>query len=896
MSTVLVGRVAEVVALDALRAGAVRGSGAVALLIGEAGIGKTAVVEEAVARAAAAGLTVLTGRADPDEGAPAFWPWLRLLDSDVDGLSPSLLALADEGESAAAARFRAGRDVVTALAAAAERAPLLLVLEDLHWADPASLALLAAVAREVASHPILVLGTSRTAIDLPDATVLPLGPWDTAAVASYLSGFGAAHGTWAPVVHDLGGGNPLYTRELTRLLVREGRLTRPAGAIDLPDGLRRLVSRRTARLSPGCRSLLGLAAAGGAEISTPVLGAAFDAASPDSAPPLDSAALLSEAVDAGVLVDDPWAPSRLRFAHELVRQACYADLGRDARIRAHALIADALAATGGTPIEIARHRVRAAVDPASRVAAADACVAAARQATAALDHREAVRWLTRALENAPSAALRLERAGAAYRDGRLDLAIDDCEAIVDEIGAPAALAVRGVGGLGGTVGPRLIRICERALALDLDEADRAQVLAQYAFLIAEMHDSPRAEPFSREAMELAERSGHPGALVAAIHARHEVLDPVVDVVEVRELAGRCVELAGPSGRPDAELWVRVWRLDTCLATGDLGEYDAEYTRLADLVDRLGWPIARWHLLRARAAREQLSGRLAEAAATAVEARDLALRAQDPSAGLLLQAFLNGISQLTGGAEWPADMAALSDRYPGVPIGVVQLGRIAMDLGDRDIATAQTVKMRALMPRLPVDGRRPYIVVTAGEVASWVGDLALAADCYRLALPYSGRFLNSMSACFGAYDRSLGTIAAALGRPEADAHFAAAVAAEERLGCPPFLALAQLAYARFLRTAAESRRSRELAAQALATARRLGMSKVATEAAALAGDDVLTAREREIAVLVAAGLANRAIAGKLFLSERTVETHVRSILRKLGLTSRADLRGDPQYRH
>src|SRR4051794_40105581 len=127
MGSVLVGRVAEVVALDRLRAGAERGAGAVALLTGEAGIGKTAVVEEAVARAAAAGSAVLAGRADPDEGAPAFWPWLRLLDSDVDGLSPALLALADAGESAAAARFRAIRDVLAALHDAASRTPLVLV-------------------------------------------------------------------------------------------------------------------------------------------------------------------------------------------------------------------------------------------------------------------------------------------------------------------------------------------------------------------------------------------------------------------------------------------------------------------------------------------------------------------------------------------------------------------------------------------------------------------------------------------------------------------------------------------------------------------------------------------------------------------------------------------------
>jgi DNA-binding CsgD family transcriptional regulator len=880
MGTCLVGRVAEVVALDELRAAAEHGSGAVALLTGEAGIGKTAIVEETVSRASAAGVTVLTGRADPDEGAPAFWPWLRLLDSDVDGLSPSLLALADEGEPAAAARFRAIREVLSALAAAAGRTPLLLVLEDLHWADPSSLGLLAALAREVSASRILVLGTSRTELDLPEATVLPLGPWDVPAVAAYLGRLGAAHGTWAPVVHQLGGGNPLYTRELGRLLVREGRLARPAGDIDLPDGLRRLVSRRTAHLTPACREALGVAAAFGADVDTTVL----------------DLGELAPAVEAGVLVDDPWAPARLRFGHELVRQACYADLTRDARIEAHARIADALTTAGARPIEIARHRIRAAADPASRRLAADTCVAAAGQATAALDHGEAVRWLTRALENAPDAAIRLERAGAAYRDGRLDLAVDDCAAIVDEIGAPAALVIRGLGGLGGPLAPALLRLCERALARDLDDADRAQVLAQYAFLIAEMHDGPRAEPISREAMTLAERSGHPGAMVAALHARHEIVDAMLDVDEVVDLAGRVADLAVPGGRPDAELWSRTWRLDAYLCLGDLAGFDAERTRLAELVDRLGWPVARWHLMRARAVRRMLSGQLAEALAIAVEARDLALRAQDTSARLLLPAFQDGLGLLTGDAPgWDDDLAAIAMRIPGVPIGVTMLARTAMRTGDRDMALDQAAQLRGILPRLPVDGRRPFIVISAGEVAAWAGDLDLAADCYRLALPYAGRYLNNMSSCHGAVDRLLGVIAATLQDPAAAGHLTDAIAMEERFGSPPFLALAQLTYARFVRND-DPKTSRELAGRALATARRLGLRKIAEEAATLAGDDLLTAREREIAGLVAQGRSNRDVAERLFLSERTVETHVRSILRKLGLTGRADLRGASQYQH
>jgi DNA-binding CsgD family transcriptional regulator len=909
MGAALVGRVAEVVALDRLRAGASRGEGAVALLAGEAGTGKTAVVEEAVSRAAAAGMPVLTGRADPDEGAPAFWPWTRLLDSAaaaapdpaafaggpsaVTGigaapansaglLSARLLALADTGDlgdgggSVAAARFRAVQDTVAALRAAAARRPMLLVLEDLHWADEASLSLLRTLAREIERTHLLLIGTTRTDLDLPEAEVLVLEPWDVATVGAYLSAQGRAHGTWAAEVHRLGGGNPLYTRELARLLIREDRLDRPAGNLDLPAGLRRLVARRTAHLSPACRQMLGVAAACGAEIDLTVLNRATV-----------NAPAVSEAIAAGVLVDDPWVPARVRFAHELVRQARYADLDRDERIRAHAALAEALG-EGGELAEIARHRVRAAADAGSRARAVEACVAAARQAVRRLDHREAVHWLGRALENAPGdAGLRLERAEAAYRDGQIDVALGDCEAVVDEVGAPAALVIRG---LGGPLGPALMRLCERALARELSEPDRARVLAQYASLLAEERDPAAARRISGEAMDLATASGRPDALVAAVHARHAVLDPVDDVHEVLDLAARSCELAGPGGRPDAELWGRLWRIDARLMLGDLAEVDAETERLAGLAERLGWPVARWHLLRARAVRAMIGGRLPAACEFATEARDLAARSQDESGYYLYLAFLSGLSLLTGDYTWADPLSFAGEDQP---IAVAQRGMIALGRGDRDTTVTCARQLKVVLPRLPADGRRSFIVITAGELAASTGDADLTRQCYERALPYAGLYLNSMSSCAGAIARPLGVMAAALGdHPAAERHLAAAVAMEHRLGSPSFLVLAQIAYARQVRDS-DPRRSRELASAALAGAR--DMPVLAAAAATLAEDD-LTAREREIAALVAEGLSNRAVAGRLFLSERTVETHVRNILAKLGLTRRTELRGPSQYRH
>ncbi|MGK5678012.1 ATP-binding protein [Actinoplanes sp. URMC 104] len=877
MGVRLVGRVAEVAALDRLRAAAEQGTGAVALIVGEAGIGKTAVVEEAVARAA--GVSVLTGRADPDEGAPSFWPWTTMLRAAPAGLSPALLNLADEGESAAAARFRAVQATVAALCAAAVKRPLLLVLEDLHWADDASLALLSALAREIDKARILVIATTRTEIsDLLNCETLLLGPWDVAAVGDYLAGqaAGGLHPSWVPVVHRLAGGNPLYTRELARLLVRENRLTRPAGDLDLPEGLRRLVTRRVARLSAACRRMLAAASAWGTDVDVTVL---------SSVVPVGTVA---EAVAAGVLVDDPWTPSRVRFAHELVRQALYADLGRDERIRVHAALAAALE-QHGSPAEIARHRVRAAADPSSRRLAVEACVAAARAATRSLDHSEAVHWFGRALENAPGdRLLRLDRARAAYHDGQLDVALADCEAVVDDVGAPAALVIRG---FGGPLGPALVRLCERALARDLDDGDRAMVLAQYAFLLAEDRDPERAERISREAMALASASGRADALVAAIHARHETMDPVDGLDEVLELGRRSCELAAPSGQPDAELWGRTWLLDTFLALGDLAGYDAELARLAGLAERLGWPVARWHLLRARAARALLAGRLGPALELATEARDLAARSQDASAPYLYLAFLSGLAAQTGDYSWTDPMPFEGEQ---APIAVAQLAQLAMGRGDRETALAATRRLRAVLPRLPADGRRTFVTVALGEVAAWVGEHDIAADCYARMRPRAGVYLNSMSSCYGAVARTAGTIGVALGEPDAGRLLHQAVVMEERLGAPSFLALARVAYARSLR-ATDPRRCRELASAALVTARRLGMRAVASEAAGLARDE-LTAREREIAALVAVGLSNRAVAQRLVLSERTVETHVRNILGKLGFANRGELRAASQYRH
>ncbi|MBB2942779.1 DNA-binding CsgD family transcriptional regulator [Actinoplanes lutulentus] len=915
MGTPLVARVAEVVALDRLRADAAAGTGGIALLTGEAGIGKTAVVEEAVARAAAAGATVLTGRADPDQGAPAFWPWLRLLDSDVPGLTPNLLNTGDNngtggsGEDPVAARFRVMQDTLRALRSAASVTDggLVCVLEDLHWADPGSLALLGLVCREVGGTRLLVIATARTLdVELPGAESLTLTPWDPATVATYLAQRAGSpvHASWPAVVHRLGGGNPLYTRELTRLLTATDRLRHPAGAVDLPDGLLRLVGLRIAALTPPARELLGLAAALGTDIDVPTLGRI-------AAKPVEP--LLAEAIGAGILVEDPWAPARLRFAHELVREARYAGLSRAERIAAHTRIAEEFTAAGARAGETARHRVRAAVDEASRRTAKEACEAAARATTRQLDHRAAATWLGQALDLFPDDPwLRLARAEAACLDGRLAVAVADCDAAMavaeaarrPDLGAAAALTVRG---FGGPVASSLLRLCERALALfgvpsgpefDLDLGlVPARLVAQYAILLVETGGHARAEPLSRQAMALAEAGGDAGAMAAAVHARHEVLDLATDAEEILDLARRSLRLANGGGPVDAELWGRLWRLDALLTIGDLTGYDAETAALAALAERLGRPVVRWHLLRARAARMLLAGRPDAAGALADEALALAGTFDGQPGPELHAAFHASLGPFTGRVpRWPGGLPGALATLGAEPVAVAQIARLAMLDGDRDTAGAACRILRDVLPGLPPDSRRGFVLLSAGEAAVWLDQVDVAAAVYELTLPIAGRYLNTMTACHGSVDRPLGMMAALLGdRQAAERHFRSAIAMEERIGAAPFVAQAQLAYA----SICDGRPAQVLASEALATARRLGLGPIAVAAAALSRDD-LTGREREIAQLAAEGMANREIAARLHISERTVETHVRNALAKLGATNRtqlaARLRAGNQYQH
>ena len=889
----LVGRDAELAELDA----ALGAAGAVVLVAGAAGIGKSRLADAAAAMAAERGREVLRGRALPDEGAPPLWPWWQAVRP-----VPELAGLLDAGDESAAprqeqaaARLRLFERVVQVLA---ERGSV-VVLDDLHWADELSLRLLRfAVDRPGLTVVACYRDTHRPELDAAVAdlaghvgtVLLTPAPWSAADVESFVDGRVAP--SWVPVLAATAHGNPLYTKEILRALIDAGRAGRPAPAdgswpLGVPAQLRAIVAARLHGLPEDDREVVRACAVSGGGVEAAVLLTGLPA---DRVLDAASGGLLTESLD---------------FTHALLREAVYQDVPAGQRIGWHARLAEAIAA-GQLDGDEVTHRLRSAVDEPGRRAAVDSCrkaaVAAARGL--AFDRAAELYDAARGVLGSGSAGMRaellLDAADVDYRGSRFERALDRARAAADladaagrsDLLARAALVVRG---LDGPSGPAITALCDRALAaLPADAAVwRARVLAQRA-LVLPTTDAAAAD--ADEALALADRTGDPLATADALRARQEVFSGPDGVVERLAAARRMLAL-GQEAPPDGELWARLWRIDAALQLGSMAVLDEELAALAALAQRLGWALARWHLHRMRAVRDVLVGRFASAMAEADLAKAAALETDDPAAVSLLDAFRIEPLSLTGRGEDALDpYLAVVDALP-IPIVLAHIGEFLMRKGRTEIAADCLDRLRPALADLPKDGRWLPVVHSSAELAIGLGDTAVAEHCYTALLPMTGYLLAAGSGsvlCRGSVSRPLGALAAALGRPDdAVRHFSDAIAREDRVGALPYRCLSEIGLAGVL-AETDPARALGLARGAAATARRLGMGPALADAEALSAgirtrsreSTGLTAREREVLALLAAGAQNRAIAERLVLSERTVESHVGNVLAKLGVANRA----------
>ena len=909
---------------------ALGGTGGVLLVHGPAGIGKTRLVEVLAQRAAELGVTVCWGRCLDDAGAPALWPWRAALDEvHADPALARARAAAREsgGESSASAalRFALVAAATDALVAAAGPAGLVVVLEDLHWADTASLALLRHLAAEVRRSRLLVVATHRDAtgpslgavlpdlVPQPGVALLAVGPLPAAGVAAYLTAVAgrAVDRDAVALAHQRSGGNPLYLGALVRVLGVE-LLEQPLG----PDVEQRLASSLELHhlvasvldgVDPASRRVLQVASLLGEQVDPGLLAEVSGLSRREVAVHL-------EALDAaGLLAPLPDAPGSRRFVHALVRDGVRADVTEADRTHWHDRAAGVLEQRGPARLgEVAAHRLRAATDAASTLLA----VRSAQRAAAdpgRLAPPEAVDLLRSALlaadrvgvDGGELAELLVELATAEYLAGEVGSSLEHCCRAADvahragdgPVQARAALVLQGIGH--PATAEQVASLCRQALeAGPLPPPLHSRLLAQLSSAQGHLGRADEALALAATALDAAECCGDATAVLAAVHARVSALDARSGPDERQELARRALELLPHRGALLARLWPHLWLLDAAHVRGDPVAVEQAVAAVERLVAGAGVPLADWHGLRVRAAHAALQGRIADARAANEQARVIALRMQEPAAAGMTQAFRICLAQAAGdpdelGPDWLVELDHAS------PMAVVSAHRAcALALvGRPEEALGPYRQVLAWVPDLPRDARWHATLYGLVEVAVVLGDVDGAAVLQQQLEPLGpwcgGPGSGNMWAP-GSGWRPVGRLALVQGRRnEAVTALERALATDLRLGARLDAVHVRLELADAL---GAGERPLALVREAAAEARRLGLTVLLARADALqrrlegraAAADPLTTREREVAVLVTQALTNREVAQRLFLSERTVETHVRHVLAKLGLTRRTEL--------
>jgi DNA-binding CsgD family transcriptional regulator len=862
--------------LDAL-AGRLAGHGAV-LVSGPAGVGKTTLVERALRETGTAAVHGYCAA----EPAPPLWPWRAVLRRAGQELEAEPGA---EAGGAAWARFAALARMGDAILAAG---PMVIVLEDLHWADATSLDLLKQVTAGAAEAGIALAGTVRSpapedvAVRLADlarygAMTIALDPFTADEVAELVDP------RLAPDVFARTGGLPLLVTA-----VRAGH-----GSSDLPTVVRTLLGA----LTPTERAVIEAAAVLGEEIDESLLAAALDGR------PEATTQALTAAWHAG-LVTVAGDGHGYRFAHALVRDGIVARLDPAARRRLARAVALALEASGSDrAAPIAAHWRQAGPDPNAVRAAVEWSRRAAEQARAAHAYDDAVAHLAYALSavDNPAPELLIELAHAEYRAGHYDRCLEHCAAAADlataagrgDLVAASALVLQGV--TFPQAGSVLTRLCQRALTYpDLGDGLRARLLAQLAVAAADAGRVADADAPAREALHLAAASGDPYAEIEAARARELTLVRPDEWVERLRLGDLVADRAEALGQPVATLIAHEWRMQAGYLTVRLDVVESAAAAIEDLAHRAPLPLAQWHRHRMLASRAVLVGRFADAVAHSRSATAIAQASGDLTAAAMHFAHGVFLAVLRGDpAALPEGLDAAFAAAPPAPLVDVQRANALALTGSAGEAREAYDRLVALLP-LPADHPAwPAVLLQMVDAVERYDDAAAAELIYRQLLPfrqYPGAVGTATVYFSGTVSRQLGQLAAVAGRTdEAVELLREALDRNRAIGARPDTALTCLNLARVRRGRAD------LAREALSLATRLDMPGTVTAAGRLiaeltgetGGVDPLTAREREVAGLLAQALTNRQIAVQLVLSERTVESHVRNILAKTQCANRTE---------
>ena len=839
-----VGRGRELEELQEALEEAAAGRGGVMIVTGDAGIGKTRLLTEVADQAAAREWAVLTGRCWEEGGAPAYWPWIQVVRAaggDFEEIAAPSAGSAVEQADPESVRFALFDAVTRFLLDRAGERPVLIVLEDLHAADEASLLLLRFLGEAIASAPIAVLCSYRDGeprvrelASLFAGLVrigrrLPLRGLSQQEVEAYVARVVGEEGTpsLATRLHSITGGNPFFLGELIRAVdADELSGWASAGNADptwrIPEEVRVVIRRRIDRLSSEASSVLQLAAVSGRELDLGVL-EAMSRLSPSRL--VDA---LGEALDAGVLVEDADG-QRQAFAHELVRETLYVDLSARRRAELHLQMGGVLEELGrGDPdrrlSEIAHHLALAA--PLGDMQKAIVYLEkAGDRAVMLLAYEEAARHYARGLQllgTDPEGAdrrrcdLLLRLGDAQWRAGDVGAArssFEDATVVARRLGEGELLARAALGyvtALGGfllyarfEVGATGADLLAEALAAlpERDSSLRVILLSRLALELYSANEPiERRATVSNEAVEVARRIGDLRALVTAFHARHWTLTVPERVLERLEHTEEMLAAAEQIADREMEFLAHNARFHCFLELGDGPALDREIEAMAEIADLIRQPSYLWHTVCLRVVRAILDARYADAEELAATALQLGrLRQSEYPTYVFQYAQLFAIRWAQGRLRefWPS-IRAHGDLFPWIPRWRDAL--VAAELGDQRAARAEVERhARSGFADMPRDGLWLLHLCALAEACILIGDERRGRLLYELLLPHGDR--NAVSYTqqpFGPVALRLGMLASMSGQWEdAERHFVSARERCEALGARGVLPRVLYEHARML---------------------------------------------------------------------------------------------------
>jgi DNA-binding CsgD family transcriptional regulator len=856
----LVGRDGELAVLDSLVARAAAGAGGVVLVSGEPGVGKTRLAREAAERAR--GAVVSWGACRECEGAPPLWPWMQV----VGWLGGERVSVgAADGP---AVRFQLFEQIAHALRESAAVAPRLVVVDDLHRADEASLRLLAYLSETLWPVPLGMIVTYRDT-EVPAASLAAgvigslargdggrrcqLGGLSEQSVAQWLRSAGVED-VDAGDLHARTGGNPLFISESIRLFAAGSRPGVPLRSV------REVIGERLAPLPADCREALEVAAVLGRDFEYPPLAAALRVS------PARAVAALDAAVSARLVCPEDSRAGAYRFVHTLIRDAVEEQLAASRRAHLHARVFAALRDTGwGQPSDLAHHAVQARPEVSDQVAA-DAARSAAEAADRLLAWEDAAAWWRTAIMLIPrghvDAGLQMQLGRSLLLAGSVDEARACFEAAAGEAartGDGPTLAASALAA-GDTVAEvtadhELVALLDRACRFPgVPAGTRARLLARWAIATYwQAGGQDQSRHASLAAVELAGQAEDTEALGAALIARQFTLRGP-GFLEDRLAAGTAVlDIAIRTGDQELRFRAHQWLVPDRYQIGAIALAAADLEHMAAIAEAGRNPLQRWWVLIYRGLLAGFAGQNGQAEELAHEAAALGRRLGQPAADAYRVGQLGRIYWTTGRlAELEGDIAGALARFPGLVTLRCMRALVAATAGRaaeaaREIEALETGTFAAL----PRDSLYLASLAILGEAAVMCRAADLARPILDELLPYASRnLIQGVPVGWGAAAWHIARLQWLVGR-------------------------------------------RSDAARSAATAQRLhrqwgagGLGHPLADLGQQAATASLSRREREVLTLLACGQANSDVAAALGVSVHTVERHVANIFAKLNVTNRA----------